>query len=681
MATSASETGGDALLRGLRSVGEGLGRVVLGGGKPGAAALRALFITLAALFVALALIANYVFFTSPTGGQALAISEVTARSDKGQVISAQLLEEDAEVVGRYCDQPLSAGACKGSIVDFHATYLRSDAGTQQLIDTLNKGKAKVSIDPQSTKGALRFVMTFILPLMILANIFGIIFLSRSGGGGLSEIVGFGSVGRQRHREKLTTGVTFADVAGADEAVAELREVKDYLLDPGRYKTFGAQPPKGVLLLGPPGCGKTLLARAVAGESGVPFFSISGAEFVESLVGVGAARVRDLFRQAAANRPAIIFIDELDAAARRRGVGGGTGGADEREQTLNQMLVAMDGFEVTSGIVVMAATNRPDILDPALLRPGRFDRHITVDEPDVVGRAAILKVHARNKPLASDVDLAQIADQTPGFTGADLANVINEAALLAIREGHEEIRAAQISDAILRIIGGPRRRGRLMTDDERRRIAFHESGHAIVAAALGHGAQVTRVSVVAKGRGLGQMLTSGDADRALLTEGQMADELVMMLAGAASEQLHFGDSSTSVEDDIQKASELARQMVGRYGMSSTIGPVRLMGSELDFYLAGDTGALSSLAPDTMREFDLEIKRLTETARTRAAEVLRYHAKPLDRLAKALVQAENLEGSELEKLLDLSPAKPNGIKPSTEKPAARKAAATARGARNG
>jgi cell division protease FtsH len=676
-------------MKALRRFADGVNGAVLGGGKPGALALRALFAILLLLFVTLALCANYVFFTASTTGRSLALSEVLAFSDKGQVLTARLLEEDAQVVGSYCAQPPTASACKAAQVEFHANYLRSDAGTQQLIEALVKGKAQsVVVDQQANKGALRFVMTFILPLMILANVFGIIFLSRSGGGGLSEIVGFGSVGRQRHREKLTTGVTFADVAGADEAVAELREVKDYLLDPGRYKTFGAQPPKGVLLLGPPGCGKTLLARAVAGESGVPFFSISGAEFVESLVGVGAARVRDLFRQAQANRPAIIFIDELDAAARRRGVGGGTGGADEREQTLNQMLVAMDGFEVTSGIVVMAATNRPDILDPALLRPGRFDRHITVDEPDVAGRQDILKVHARNKPLRGDVDLAHIAEQTPGFTGADLANVINEAALLAIREGHEDIRPAQISDAIQRVIGGPRRRGRLMTDEERTRIAFHEAGHAVVAVALGHGAQVSRLSVVARGRGLGQMLTSGDADRALLTQGQMEDELAMMLAGAASEQLRFGDSSTSVEDDIQKASELARQMVGRYGMSTEIGPVRLMGSELDFYLAGDTGAMASLSPETMREFDQEVKRLTVEAQGRATEALRYHAKPLERLAEALVQAENLEGVQLEELLVLAGAKANGSSQTSTKPAARKATAaatakttTAKGAPNG
>ena len=607
--------------------------------------------------------------STPTPGREVSLSTLDTLARDKRIVSATLLDQDAVVTGRYCAQPLNVGHCDAAVTEFHAAYPHSDASTESLRQELSSGGGDVGLDHQDSKSRAKFVMTVILPFLILAAFFGLIFVGKGGGSGaISDIVGFGSIGKGRNRNKLvSTGVTFKDVAGADEAVAELREVRDYLLDPGRYKVMGAQPPKGVLLLGPPGCGKTLLARAVAGESGVPFFSLSGAEFVESLVGVGAARVRDLFRRAQEVAPAIIFIDELDAAARRRGVGGGQGGSDEREQTLNQMLVAMDGFEVTSGIVVMGATNRPDILDPALLRPGRFDRHVTVDEPDVHGREEILRLHAANKPLAADIDLAEVAHRTPGFTGADLANVVNESALLAIREGHAEIQRTQVTEAIQRVIGGPRRRGRLMTDEERRRIAYHESGHALVASALGHGDQVQRLSIVARGRGLGQSVVAADADRVLMTRSELEDEMAIIMAGLAAEEVEFGEPSTTAEQDIEKVTELARQMVARYGMSGAMGPVRMVGKDSDVYLGGE-GRSFTISPQTQQDMDREVRALVETSKGRAIEILKYFRKDFTKLSDHLEKVESLEGPDLAAMLvpvqparNLVPSRPRTPRP--------------------
>ena len=622
-------------------------------GAPGNRLFRALLLLAVVLFAGLAWAMNYVYLSAPAPGSAIYLSDLQRLADNGQVVEATFLAEDQRIVGTYCQVPLDHGACpRHPLVAFHAVNLPSDAITQTLIQSLDQ-TAMVQVDQQSAKSLVRFMTQFLMPLMILADLFGLIFLARSGQGSITDIVGFGSIGRRRaKRLRLSTGVTFADVAGAEEAVAELREVKDYLLDPRRYEAFGAQPPKGVLLFGPPGCGKTLLARAVAGESGVPFFSVSGAEFVESLVGVGAARVRDLFRQARQVAPAIIFIDEIDAVGRKRS--GGSGGSDEREQTLNQMLVAMDGFEITSGIVVMGATNRPDILDPALLRPGRFDRHVTVDEPDLTGRHEILELHGRNKPLAEDVDLEEIARRTPGFTGADLANVINEAALLAVRDGHEEIRMSQLGEAIQRVLHGPRRRGRLMTVEERKRIAHHEAGHALVAASLGRQAQVQRISTVARSRGVGQASVGLEADRVLLTRTELEDQLTVALAGMAAEEIRFGEPSTSSEDDIERATELARQMSGRYGMSAEIGAVRLMARDSDVFLGGEA-ALSVISAQTMQDLDREVKSLVETCKQRALDLLLLHEAHLIALADRLEEMETLEGQQLQALL--APVQPD------------------------
>ena len=633
-----------------------------------------LLTTLVVLVVLLAGLGAYVF-VPPRDGQKIDITEVYKLADGGKLSSATILGEDGWVVGNVCSQALKRGACAGTLSAYRAAYDRN-SGTQSLVDALGRN-LQVPFDPQPAKSVVRFLIQYILPLLVLANLFGLIFLSKSGSGGISDIVGFGGIGKRRKRELLAgTGVTFANVAGADEAVEELKEVRDYLRDPSKYSRMNALPPKGVLLLGPPGTGKTLLARAVAGESNVPFFSMSGAEFVESLVGVGAARVRDLFKQAQEYAPAIIFIDELDAAGRRRNVGGGSGGSDEREQTLNQMLVAMDGFEVSSGVVVMGATNRPDILDPALLRPGRFDRHITVDEPDLRGRRLIVELHLGKRPLADDVDLELLARRTPGFTGADLANVANEAALLAVRHGDDIIAMSHLLEAVQRVVSGPQRRGHFMAPEERERVAYHESGHVIVATALGLGQQVHRVSIVARGRGLGKSELAPDADRLLMTRSDLVNQMTVMMAGHAAEDVRFDEPSTAAESDIEKVTETARQMIGRYGMSSVLGLVRLMGSDADIYLGGESNTMSTAAPATLQEFDNEVREAVAMANQRAIRILTEHRRLLDSLVSRLLEVETLEGHDLLRALEAvePPSQAEGKNGATTRPRTRRRAAT-------
>ncbi|TAL14227.1 MAG: AAA family ATPase, partial [Frankiales bacterium] len=421
----------------------------------------------------LVLLTGLAYLSPESSGRTLSLDEVGALAEQRRIVSAELRDEDAQVIGRY----LSGDRPPGGSGAFSATYPKSDSVTGALLTQLSGSGASVSVDPQSGKATVRLLLTVLLPLMVLANLFALLLTwSRGGSSGIGEVTDFS---RSTTGERDGSAFGFDDVAGVGEGVVELREVVDYLKDPARYRELGASPPKGVLLFGPPGCGKTLLAKAVAGEAGVPFFSAAGAEFVESLVGVGAARVRDLFARVRAASPAILFIDELDAAGRRRGSGASGGGTDEREQTLNQMLVEMDGFDVSSGIVVIAATNRPDILDPALLRPGRFDRHVTIEKPDVEARREILALHGSSRPLEPDVDLEELARRTPGFSGADLANVVNEATLLAIREGRTTVGDGDLREAVQRVVGGPKRRGHLMSEDERRRVAVHEAGHAVV----------------------------------------------------------------------------------------------------------------------------------------------------------------------------------------------------------
>jgi cell division protease FtsH len=444
--------------------------------------------------------------------------------------------------------------------------------------------------------------------------------------------------------KETPTVTFADVAGANEAVEELSEIVDFLKEPARFLAVGARIPRGVLLYGPPGTGKTLLARAVAGEAGVPFYSISGSDFVEMFVGVGASRVRDLFEQAKQNAPAIIFIDEIDAVGRHRGAGMG-GGHDEREQTLNQMLVEMDGFDVKTNVILIAATNRPDILDPALLRPGRFDRQIGVDAPDMEGRKKILEVHAKGKPMAANVDLEVVARKTPGFTGADLANVLNEAALLTARSNAQLIDNRALDESIDRVIAGPQRRSRVMKDQEKLITAYHEGGHALAAAAMNFSDPVTKVTILPRGRALGYTMVLPLEDKYSVTRNELLDQLTYAMGGRVAEEIVFHDPTTGASNDIEKATSIARKMVTEYGMSSTVGSVKLGAASGEMFLGRDMGHQRDYSEQMAEHVDKEIRALIDNAHTEAWKVLNSNRKVLDRLATELLEKETLDHNQL------------------------------------
>ena len=614
--------------------------------------LRALLGLLVAVIVAYALLVR-VAYNAPEPGRELTLDQLYRMADSGQVVSATLLDEDSVVVGQLCrigvrGTSATGPRCPDQPESFHVTYPSSDVGTQQLIERLGT-RAQVTVDRQSDKAVAKLLMSFVLPLVLLATLFGILMVARGGDSSMADIAGFGRLGRKRQREQAVgTGVTFADVAGQDQAVVELREIIDYLKDPAKFEAVGAVAPKGALLFGPPGTGKTLMARAVAGESGVPFVSVSGTEFVESLVGVGAARVRDLFAQVRALAPAIVFIDEIDAVGRRREGEGASGG--EREQTLNQLLVEMDGFETALGVVVMAATNRPDILDAALLRPGRFDRQITLEAPDVEGRKAILQVHAAKRNIAPDVDFALLARRTPGFTGADLASVLNEAVLLSMRDGtaDTQIRSAHLSEAVQRVLHGPHR-GQLLAPAERERIAIHETGHAVVAAALGRAGDVVRVSVVARGKGVGAA-NIGLGDRALLRSDDLEVQLSISMGGLSAEKLVYGRASTMPEDDIAQATGLAKQMVGIYGMSDQIGRVQMLNRLGGGFLGQDgTSVDSAVSEQMLHSFAMEVKGLIGTAEARATAILAHHRAELEAMARHLQEEETLEGPTLERFL--------------------------------
>ena len=489
-----------------------------------------------------------------------------------------------------------------------------------------------------------FLMSLFLsfaPLLLIGFLL-LLFMGNAQGG--NRVFSFGKSKAKLQTKEMPKN-TFADVAGADEAVAELTEIKDFLAAPQKYQDIGAKIPKGVLLYGPPGTGKTLLARAVAGEANVPFYSISGSEFVEMFVGVGASRVRDLFAQAKANAPAIIFVDEIDAVGRQRGAGLG-GGHDEREQTLNQLLFEMDGFEANGQVILIAATNRPDVLDPALLRPGRFDRQIPVDRPDLKGRTAILTVHAKNKPVAKSVNLEDFAKRTPGFTGADLANVLNEAALLTARENSKVITNAALDEAIDRVMAGPQRKTRLMTEEERRITAYHEGGHALVAHALPHTDPVHKITIMPRGRALGYTMILPDEDRYATTRNQMLDQLAYSLGGRAAEELIFHDPTTGASNDIEKATNLARAMVTQYGMTERIGAIKLGVSEGEPFLGRNYGHQRDYSEEVAGIVDHEIRALIENAHQEAYEILVANRDILDDLVEVLLEKETLLKDEIE-----------------------------------
>src|SRR5689334_20731450 len=558
--------------------------------------------------------------------------------DKGQIQSVTLRTKDnsAEVTLRGADK---ARYEVGYPLDY------SDVLVNKLRASVAEGKITDFDVKPARSSVILSLLTYVLPFLIFIGFW--IFLMNQVQGGGSKVMSFGK-SRAKRLSVDSPKITFRDVAGVDEAVEELHEIKEFLENPKKFQALGARIPKGVLLYGPPGTGKTLLARAVAGEAGVPFYSISGSDFVEMFVGVGASRVRDLFEQAKTNAPAIIFVDEIDAVGRHRGAGLG-GGHDEREQTLNQMLVEMDGFDVKGGVIMIAATNRPDILDPALLRPGRFDRQIAVAPPDVEGRKAVLAVHAKGKPFAVDVDLGVIARRTPGFTGADLANVINEAALLTARTNGRLITTAALEESIDRVIAGPERKTRAMSDKEKRVTAYHESGHALTAWAMPNLDPVHKVTILPRGRSLGHTLVLPLEDRYTQTRSEILDQLVYALGGRAAEELVFHEPTTGASNDIEKATQLARSMVTEYGMSSKLGAVKYGTSDSEPFLGRDYGHTRDYSEDIAADIDTEVRGLIEAAHDEAWEILVQYRDALDEMVVELVEKETLNKDDLERIL--------------------------------
>jgi cell division protease FtsH len=519
---------------------------------------------------------------------------------------------------------------------------------QSLINELRDNKVETDVHG-SGGSSLLSILTFILPFVLFFGFW--IFLMNQMQGGGSRVMNFGK-SKAKRMSVDAPKITFRDVAGVDEAVQELEEIKEFLENPKKFQSLGARIPKGVLLYGPPGTGKTLLARAVAGEAGVPFFSISGSDFVEMFVGVGASRVRDLFEQAKQNSPCIIFMDEIDAVGRHRGAGMG-GGHDEREQTLNQLLVEMDGFEMKDNIILIAATNRPDILDPALLRPGRFDRQVVVDRPDRKGRKHILEVHTRGKPLARQIDLDALAGQTPGFTGADLANLINEAALLTARTGHREITMKELEEGIMRVIAGPEKKTRVMSEKERLITAFHEMGHAIVGHMLENTDPVHKISIISRGQALGYTISLPTEDKFLTTRAELTDTMAMTLGGRAAEEIVFGEITTGASNDLEKVTETAKQMVMRFGMSEKLGP-RVFGHDRGQpFLGREFSAEPDYSDEIARDIDGEIRRIVESAHQSAKSVLSEKSDELERISKLLLERETIDAEQFAALLEGKP----------------------------
>jgi cell division protease FtsH len=556
--------------------------------------------------------------------------------DHGQVKSLSLDQKDnSAAVVTTRNQKYTVG-----YPDSYASTLINDATRE-----LPTGSSGLDVQSKSSSGWLS-LLTYILPFIIFIG-FWIFIMNQVQGGG-SKVMSFGK-SRAKRMSVDSPKITFRDVAGVDEAVEELHEIKEFLENPKKFQALGARIPKGVLLYGPPGTGKTLLARAVAGEAGVPFFSISGSDFVEMFVGVGASRVRDLFEQAKQNSPCIIFMDEIDAVGRHRGAGLG-GGHDEREQTLNQLLVEMDGFEMKDNIILIAATNRPDILDPALLRPGRFDRQIVVDRPDRLGRKKILDVHTRGKPLAREIDVDVLAGQTPGFTGADLSNLVNEAALLSARNGKREISQVELEEGIMRVIAGPEKKTRVMSNKERKITAFHEMGHAIVGHYLPNSDPVHKISVISRGQALGYTISLPTEDKFLTTRAELQDQMAMTLGGRAAEELCFDEITTGASNDLEKVTATAKQMVMRFGMSDKLGP-RVFGHDHGQpFLGREFSSEPDYSDEIAREIDDEVRRIIESAHVQAKQILGEKRDSLTKLSEILIKRETIEKDQFEALLD-------------------------------
>ena len=514
-----------------------------------------------------------------------------------------------------------------------------------IAGTFNEANIPFTTEPPNNSFWLTLIGT-IAPIFLIILLFLFIMSSMQGGG--NRVMSFGK-SKAKQMSKDSPKVTFSDVAGAQEAVQELTEIKEFLENPQKFQKLGARIPKGALLVGPPGTGKTLLARAVAGEAGVPFFSISGSDFVEMFVGVGASRVRDLFEQAKQNSPCIIFMDEIDAVGRQRGAGMG-GGHDEREQTLNQLLVEMDGFNAQSGIIMIAATNRPDILDPALLRPGRFDRQITVDRPDLPGREKIINVHSRGKPLADDINAETLARSTPGFTGADLANLVNEAALLAARHDKEEISMHQMEEAIDRVIAGPERKTRIISDKEKEITAYHEAGHAIVGALLPKADPVHKITIIPRGQALGVTMSLPEEDRFMMSRGELMSQLAMMLGGRAAESVTFDEITTGASNDLERVTQTARQMVTRYGMSDKLGPLALGQAQGQVFMGRDFNQQPDYSDEIAFQIDKEIRRIVDESYDTAEDLLERNKDLLVKLSEDLIEYETVDAKHLLRLVE-------------------------------
>jgi cell division protease FtsH len=628
------------------------------------------------LVVILAFIAQRVI-TSDSGTKAPSYNEIV-NEKTGLIAEGQIEEVSVNVKDSSLD--IKQKGENGESGESYSTgYPPNDEHHLMQLLEENAATTKTVVHGTGSSGLLS-LLTYVLPFVLFFGFW--IFLMNQMQGGGSRVMNFGK-SKAKRMSVDAPKITFRDVAGVDEAVQELEEIKEFLENPKKFQALGARIPKGVLLYGPPGTGKTLLARAVAGEAGVPFFSISGSDFVEMFVGVGASRVRDLFEQAKQNSPCIIFMDEIDAVGRHRGAGMG-GGHDEREQTLNQLLVEMDGFEMKDNIILIAATNRPDILDPALLRPGRFDRQVVVDRPDRKGRKHILEVHTRGKPLAREIELDTLAGQTPGFTGADLANLINEAALLTARTGNREISMKELEEGIMRVIAGPEKKTRVMSEKERLVTAYHEVGHAIVGQLLPNTDPVHKISIISRGQALGYTISLPTEDKFLTTRAELTDTMAMTLGGRAAEEIVFGEITTGASNDLEKVTESAKQMVMRFGMSEKLGP-RVFGHDRGQpFLGREFSSEPDYSDEIARDIDGEIRRIVESAHQTAKSVLNEKNEELERISKLLLERETIDAGEFAALLEgkpaseafkddeeepTGPAEPAAAEPERTRPAAR------------